>query len=165
MLRVVHSTEGWLVNCFGFSGPLRQYFSLYRAVSQREGGRGKNRGESICQNNPTASATGPSPTIILIVGRPTTGASPRTNFTQDHHTGGGGGGAVLERVCGRPTLALDSAFVHQTKKLQTTKTKRIKYKRNAKRAASIEGQVATMLESYTRQIDTIDTTIKRMRKK
>ena len=27
---------GWLVGCFGFSGPLRQYFSLYRAVSQRE---------------------------------------------------------------------------------------------------------------------------------
>ena len=26
-----------LVGCFGFNGPLRQYFSLYRAVSQREG--------------------------------------------------------------------------------------------------------------------------------
>ena len=24
---------------FGFNGPLRQYFSLYRAVSQREGER------------------------------------------------------------------------------------------------------------------------------
>ena len=31
---------GWLVG-FGFNGPLRQYFSLYRAVSQREGERGK----------------------------------------------------------------------------------------------------------------------------
>ena len=31
---------GWLVD-FGFNGPLRQYFSLYRAVSQREGERGK----------------------------------------------------------------------------------------------------------------------------
>ena len=29
---------GWLVD-FGFNGPLRQYFSLYRAVSQREGER------------------------------------------------------------------------------------------------------------------------------
>ena len=29
--------KGWLVGCFGFNGPLRQYFSLYRAVSQREG--------------------------------------------------------------------------------------------------------------------------------
>ena len=28
---------GWLVGCFGLHGPLRQYFSLYRAVSQREG--------------------------------------------------------------------------------------------------------------------------------
>ena len=27
-----------LVGCFGFNGPLRQYFSLYRAVSQREVG-------------------------------------------------------------------------------------------------------------------------------
>ena len=34
-------TIGWLVGCFGFNGPLRQYFSLYRAVSQREGERGE----------------------------------------------------------------------------------------------------------------------------
>ena len=27
----------WLVGCFVLNGPLRQYFSLYRAVSQREG--------------------------------------------------------------------------------------------------------------------------------
>ena len=32
--------EIWLIGCFGFNGPLRQYFSLYRAVSQREGERG-----------------------------------------------------------------------------------------------------------------------------
>ena len=31
----------WLVGCFGFSSPLRQYFSLYRAVSQKEGERGE----------------------------------------------------------------------------------------------------------------------------
>ena len=30
----------WLVvGCFGLNGPLRQYFSLYRAVFQREGER------------------------------------------------------------------------------------------------------------------------------
>ena len=29
----------WFVGSFGFNGPLRQYFSLYRAVSQREGER------------------------------------------------------------------------------------------------------------------------------
>ena len=32
-----------LVGCFGFNGPLRQYFSLYRAVSQREGERKEKR--------------------------------------------------------------------------------------------------------------------------
>ena len=26
-----------LIGCFGLNGPLRRYFSLYRAVSQREG--------------------------------------------------------------------------------------------------------------------------------
>ena len=31
----------WLVGCFGFNGPLRQFFSLYHAVSQREGERGE----------------------------------------------------------------------------------------------------------------------------
>ena len=30
---------GWLVDCFGFNSPLRQYSSLYRAVFQREGER------------------------------------------------------------------------------------------------------------------------------
>ena len=30
---------GWLVGCVRLNGPLRQYFSLYRAVSQREGER------------------------------------------------------------------------------------------------------------------------------
>ena len=29
----------WLVGCLGLNGPLRQYFSLYRAISQREGER------------------------------------------------------------------------------------------------------------------------------
>ena len=29
----------WLVGFFGFNGSLRQYFSLYQAVSQREGER------------------------------------------------------------------------------------------------------------------------------
>ena len=31
--------KDWLVGCFGFNGPLRQYFSLYRAVSQKDGER------------------------------------------------------------------------------------------------------------------------------
>ena len=35
----------WLVG-FGFNGPSRQYFSLYRAVSQREGEREERIDES-----------------------------------------------------------------------------------------------------------------------
>ena len=31
----------YMMSCLGFNGPLRQYFSLYRAVSQREGERGE----------------------------------------------------------------------------------------------------------------------------
>ena len=37
---------GWLVGCFGCNCPLRQYFSLYRAVSQREGERRERIDES-----------------------------------------------------------------------------------------------------------------------
>ena len=43
-----------MVDCFGFNGPLRQYFSLYRAVSQREGERGERIDESKnVQTTPT----------------------------------------------------------------------------------------------------------------
>ena len=45
---------GWLVGCFGFNGPLRQYFSLYQAASQREGEIGEKIGESkTVQTAPT----------------------------------------------------------------------------------------------------------------
>ena len=37
--REMISERKWLVGCVEFNGPLRQYFSLYRAVSQREGDR------------------------------------------------------------------------------------------------------------------------------
>ena len=44
----------WLIGCFGFNGPLRQSFSLYRAVSQREGERGERIDESKnVQTTPT----------------------------------------------------------------------------------------------------------------
>ena len=44
----------WLVGCFGLNGPLRQYFSLYRAVSQREGERRERIDESKnVQTTPT----------------------------------------------------------------------------------------------------------------
>ena len=80
--------------------------------------------------------------------------------------GGGGGGRGLEIGCGRTTLALGYALVHQTKQLRTTKSKQIKQKQKAKRTAGIEAQMATMLKSHTRQINTQDTTaMKRARKK
>ena len=74
--------NNWLVGWSGFNGPLRQYFSPYRAVSQREG----ERGERIVRVKmskpplpaPTASAIGPCPTVIKIVGRPGTGSLPST---------------------------------------------------------------------------------------
>ena len=44
---------GWLVGCFGLKGPLRQYFSLYRAVSQREGeGKRNDRREEKMSKQP-----------------------------------------------------------------------------------------------------------------
>ena len=47
-------TGFWLVGCLGFNGPLRQFFSLYRAVSQREGERRERIDESKnVQTTPT----------------------------------------------------------------------------------------------------------------
>ena len=80
---------GWLVGCFGFNGPLRQYFSLYRAVSQRDGER-EEKGQMRVKMSkqppptPTASAVGPCPTVIKIVGRPGTGSLPSTFAPPDH---------------------------------------------------------------------------------
>ena len=74
--------DGWLVGCFGFNGPLTQYFSLYRAVSQREGERRERIDESknvqTTPPAPTASEIGPCPTVIKIVGRPGTGSLSST---------------------------------------------------------------------------------------
>ena len=42
-----------LVDCLGFNGPLRQYFSLYRAVSkEREKEKRNDRRENKFPNNP-----------------------------------------------------------------------------------------------------------------
>ena len=59
----------WLVGCFGINGSLRQYSSLYRAFSQREGKRGEKgqmRIKMSIQPPPasTASAVGPGPTVV-----------------------------------------------------------------------------------------------------
>ena len=81
-------SEDWLVGCFGFNGPLRQYFSLYRAISQREAERRERIDESKMSKPPppapTTSAIGPCPTVIKTVGRPGTGSLPSTIAPPDH---------------------------------------------------------------------------------
>ena len=74
---------------FWFNGPLRQYFSLYRAVSQREGERGEKGQMRVKMSKqptpaPTASAVGPCPTVIQSVRRPGTGSLPSTIAPPDH---------------------------------------------------------------------------------
>ena len=72
-----------MVGCFGLNGPLRQYFSLYQAVSQR----GRKKREMIderknvqtTQSTPTASAVGPCLTIIQI------SRTPRHWMFTKHH--------------------------------------------------------------------------------
>ena len=53
------------VGCVGFNGPLRQYFSLYRAVSQREGERGEKQG-SIAHSILLSPTHRPDTTEILL---------------------------------------------------------------------------------------------------
>ena len=85
-------THQTLVGCFGFNGPLRQYFSLYWAASQREGEREEKGYMRVKKSEqplpaPTASAVGPCPTVIKVVGRPGTGSLPSTFAPPDHpHT-------------------------------------------------------------------------------
>ena len=64
-----------MVGWFGFIVPLRRYFSLYRAVAQREEEERKDRVKRSTQPPPasTASAVDPCPTVIQIVGHPDTG--------------------------------------------------------------------------------------------
>ena len=82
----------WLVGCFEFNGPLRQYFSLYRTVSQREIERGEKRIDESknVQRTPTRPfykrGIGPCPTVIQIVGHLGTGRLPSTIAPPDHPT-------------------------------------------------------------------------------
>ena len=79
---------GWLVGCFGFNSPLRQYFSLYWAVSQREGERRGRIDESKnVQTTPTRTCckcSRPLPYCNQNLGRPGTGSLPSTIAPPDH---------------------------------------------------------------------------------
>ena len=73
----------WLVGCFGFNGPFRQYFSLYRALSQREGQREEKRYRRVKMSK-----------------------QPPTRTYCKHNSGWSGGAMVLGKrpVPGRPTI-------------------------------------------------------------
>ena len=96
-----------LVGCFGLSGPLKQYFSLYRLVGcfrfngrlrhyfslyrpspkereKEEKGYMRIKMSKQSPLTPTASAVGPCPTVIQIVGRPCTGSLLSTIAPPDH---------------------------------------------------------------------------------
>ena len=86
---LLFSSRFWLVGCFGCNGPLRQYFSLYRDVSQRKGERKRNdRREKKCPNNPHPHRLQAQKAFALLlsklVGRPGTGTLPSTIAPPDH---------------------------------------------------------------------------------
>ena len=84
-IKIVSALD-WLVGCFGFNGPLRQYFSLYRAVSQREGERGEKEQMRVKMSKQ------PPPAPFCKRSRPLPYCNPdcRTarhwKFTQHHRT-------------------------------------------------------------------------------
>ena len=82
---VLSSVQGWLVGCFGLSGPLRQYFSLYRAVSQGEGEREERIKESKnVQTNPTRTYCKRNRPLPYY--HPNCRTPRHWKFTQDHRT-------------------------------------------------------------------------------
>ena len=93
---------GWLVGCFGFNGPLRQYFSLYQAVSQREGERReridesknvqttpirtyckRNRPLPYCNQNCRTPRTGSLPSAIAPPEHPVILVNPKNSMISD----------------------------------------------------------------------------------
>ena len=74
----------WLVG-FSLKGPFRQYFSLYRAVTQNGGEKkemiDERKNVQTAPHAPTGNAVGPCPTTIKI------SRTPRHwKFTQHHRT-------------------------------------------------------------------------------
>ena len=82
---IIIKTISWLVGCFGFNGPLRQYFSLYRAVSQREGEREERIDESKnVQTTPTRTYC--KRNRLLPYCNPNCRTPRHWKFTQHHRT-------------------------------------------------------------------------------
>ena len=76
----------WLVGCFGFNGPLRQYFSLYRAISQREGERGEKRIDESKNVQTTPTRTYYKSSRPLPYCNPNCRTPRHWKFTQHHRT-------------------------------------------------------------------------------
>ena len=85
-----HTTHDWiwLVSCFWFNGPLRQYFSLSRTVSQRGRKKRKHRRKKKCPNNPDPHLMQAqyAPVLLLskVVGHTGTESLPGTIAPPDH---------------------------------------------------------------------------------
>ena len=79
-----------LVGCFGINGPLRQYFSLYRAVPKGEGERKEKMIDEIknVQTTPYPHPPQAQQALALLssklVGRPGIGSLPSTIASPDH---------------------------------------------------------------------------------
>ena len=84
-------------NCFvmhlvGWFWVYRPFETVFQSISGRLPKRGRKRKERIDESKnvqttppaPTASAVGPCPTVIQIVGRPGTGSLPSTIAPPDH---------------------------------------------------------------------------------
>ena len=88
ILRLFHTVfeSVSMVGCFGLNGPLRQYFSLYRAVTQREGEREEKRIDEtkIVQTTPTRTYHKRS--RLLPYCNPNCRTPRHCKFTQHHCT-------------------------------------------------------------------------------
>ena len=85
MLYIYSQRIGWLVD-FGFNGPLRQYFSPYRAVSQREGDRGEKRQKRVKMSKQPLTRTYCKRNRSLPNYDPNCRTFRHWKFTQGHHT-------------------------------------------------------------------------------
>ena len=80
-----NTLNGWLVGCLGFNGPLRQYFSLYRAVSQREGELGEKRIDESKNVQTAPTRTYYKRSRPLPYCNPNCRTPRHRNFTTQHH--------------------------------------------------------------------------------
>ena len=76
----------WLVGCLGFNGPLRQYFSLYWAVSQREGEGGEEKTDECKNVQTTPTCTYYKRSRPLPYCNPNCRMPRHWKFTQHHRT-------------------------------------------------------------------------------